>query len=83
MDNMLKLQKEKSIIEGECVEYELVSVQAGAKERYIVEISYLGETCIGAIDVSDRTLAQEIFSLLIRTQTTPDILTDTLYDIFH
>ena len=83
MTDLKMITEEISNVEGEKALYELSSVKVKSGERFIVSISYCGEDSICALDVSEYSVAAELFDLIVRSQTTPVSLFDTVYDILH
>ena len=83
MTDLQMLNEEISTVEGERALYELSSVKVRSGVRFIVSISYCGEDSICALDVSEYAVAAELFDLIVRAQTTPVSLFDTVYDILH
>jgi len=83
MKDLLTVEKRTAEEEGEVISYELAQISLDDDIKYLVAVKYKQENSLCALDICGRETAENIFTLLVKSHTTPLVLTDTVYDILH
>jgi len=82
-DLITLLTKEIKTEEGGKIEYELAQISVNGKICFITSVSDGNDTGACVLDGCDESLSHKLFGLIVKSETTPLILMDTVYDILH